>query len=175
MATLAAVSAGKNVPHAQAYGPESRGGASKAEVIISDGEIDCPCADRVDLLFALTQGAYERYVSQLKPGGMLVVDGETVRAGSAPGVVCHALPILATARQVLGSTVGANMVALGAVVGASALVEPEAVERAVARRRPGGNVEPAVRAFRAGFSLIGASKSGTPEENGSHPGVRART
>jgi 2-oxoglutarate ferredoxin oxidoreductase subunit gamma len=162
----AAVSAGKNVTHAQAYGPESRGGASKAEVIVSDGEIDYPCADRVDLLLALTQEAYERFVREVKPGGILVVDSARVSMGSAADIASYSLPILATARQVLGSTVGANLVALGAVVALSALVDPDAVERAMARRRPGGSVEPAVRAFRAGLELAGPPKGSAPQESG---------
>jgi len=69
-------------------------------------------------------------------------------------IVCHALPIVATARQVLASPVGANVVALGALVGLSGLVPPEALERTIAIRRPGGSAEPGLRAFRAGLELI---------------------
>ena len=150
----AAVAAGRNATHAQAYGPESRGGASKAEVILSDGEIDYPCAGNVDLLLALTQEAYTQYLPQLKPGGILLVDGDRVRAAPADGAVLHALPIFATAQRVLGTTMGANLIALGAIVGLTGAVPPEAAERAVAARRPGGSAEPAVRAFRAGLELV---------------------
>ena len=153
----AAVAAGKNATHAQAYGPESRGGASKAEVIVSDGEIDYPYAAKVDLLLALTQEAYEQYAAQLKPGGLLVVDRERVTPASTNGGVCHALPITATAQQVLGTTVSANLVALGALIGLSGVVPPEAAEQAVAARKPGGNAEAAVRALRAGFDLARAA------------------
>ena len=149
----AAVAAGRNATHAQAYGPESRGGASKAEVIISDGEIEFPCADRVDALVALTREAYDRYVSLLEPGGTLVVDRDQVPVESTNGFACHALPIAATAQQALGTTMGANLVALGAIVGLTAAVPVEAVERAVAARRPGGSAERALTAFRAGLAL----------------------
>ena len=156
----AAVAAGRNATHAQAYGPESRGGASKAEVIISDGEIDYPCADRVGVFLALTQEAYDRYGRQLEPGGMLIVDRDQVQVGAGndgvPGerVVCHALPIAATAVRVLGTAVGANLVALGALVGLSGAVPVEALERAVSARRPGGSAERALEALRAGLALV---------------------
>jgi 2-oxoglutarate ferredoxin oxidoreductase subunit gamma len=149
----AAVAAGKNATHAQAYGPESRGGASKAEVIVSDGDIDYPYADRVDLLLALTQEAYEQYVPQLKENGILVVDSARVTPATPNGVTCHALPITATAQRLLGTTVGANLVALGALVGLSRIVLAEASEQAVAARKPGGDAARAVTALRAGFSL----------------------
>jgi len=149
----AAVAAGRNATHAQAYGPESRGGASKAEVIISDGDIDFPCADRVDALVALTQEAHERYASLLEPGGTLVVDRAQVRVEDGNGFACHALPITATAQRVLGTAMGANLVALGAIVALTGAVPVEAAERAIAARRPGGSIERALAAFRAGLEL----------------------
>jgi len=153
----AAVAAGRNATHAQAYGPESRGGASKAEVIISDGEIEFPCADRVDALVALTREAYDRYVSLLEPDGTLVVDRDQVPVESTNGFACHALPIAATAQHALGTTMGANLVALGAIVGLTAAAPVEAVERVVAARRPGGSAERALTAFRAGLALVAPS------------------
>jgi 2-oxoglutarate ferredoxin oxidoreductase subunit gamma len=156
----AAVAAGKNATHAQAYGPESRGGASKAEVIVSDGDIEYPYADRVDLLLALTQEAYEQYAPQLAPGGILLVDADRVRPDTTDGLAVHALPIGATAQRVLGTTVGANVVALGALVGVSGVVPAEAAEHALAARRPGGSAETALRAFRAGLALVPSRAGG---------------
>ena len=56
-----AVMAGKNAVQTQTYGPEARGGASKAEVIISDGEIDYPKVVKPDFLLAMSQDAYSKY------------------------------------------------------------------------------------------------------------------
>jgi 2-oxoglutarate/2-oxoacid ferredoxin oxidoreductase subunit beta len=150
----AAVHSGKNATHAQAYGPESRGGASKAEVIVSDGEIDYPYADRVDVLVALTQEACDRYLGDLEPGGVLITDAERIAAAGRPDVIRHDLPITAAALRAVGATLGANLVALGALIGVSGLVPVEAVEHAIARRRPGGSTERALQAFRAGLALV---------------------
>jgi 2-oxoglutarate/2-oxoacid ferredoxin oxidoreductase subunit beta len=147
----AAVGAGKNATHAQAYGPESRGGATKAEVIVSDGAIDFPYAECTHALLALTQEAFERYAAGVEPGGLVLVDGDRVATNGAVGY--RALPIVATAQRVLGTTVGANLVGLGVLIALSGVVPATAVERAIARRRPGGSIERALAAFRAGLGL----------------------
>jgi 2-oxoglutarate ferredoxin oxidoreductase subunit beta len=157
----AAVLAGMNATHAQAYGPESRGGASKADVILSQGEIDYPYASDLDVLLALTQEACEKYAAELKPGGLLLVDQDKVLRPPAQGIVWRALPFLATATRQLGTTVGANLVALGALIGLAGLVSVEAAEAAIVARRPGGAAEPGLRALRAGLEL--AAHAGRPE------------
>ncbi len=170
----AAVAAGKNATHAQAYGPESRGGATKADVIVSDAPIDYPYATAPDILVALTQEACDRYVDQVKPGGTILVDADRVQPRAGDGRVWHALPLFATARERLGTPVGANILALGALVGLCRLVPAAALEAAIASRRPGGSAEPGLRAFRAGLEL---SAPGAPSRadqmagsTGRHPG-----
>ena len=74
LAEAAGVYEGKHVAQSQSYGPEARGGASKAEVIISDGEIDYPMATRLDLLLAMNQKSSDSFYFDLKPEGTLVVD-----------------------------------------------------------------------------------------------------
>ncbi len=66
----AAALAGRRVACTQAYGPESRGGASRSDVIISDAPIAFPTARRLDLLVALTQEACERFWAALAPAGI---------------------------------------------------------------------------------------------------------
>jgi 2-oxoglutarate ferredoxin oxidoreductase subunit beta len=152
----AAVACGRNATQTQVYGPESRGGASKSEVIISDGEITYPYADRVDLLLALTQEAHDRYVGQLEPAGLLLFDDGLVRPKAGNGAACQGLPITATAMRVLGTAIGANLVALGALVELSAAVPVKALEHSIALRRPGGSVERGLAALRAGRELVRA-------------------
>ncbi len=61
LAEAAAIYAGKNAVQTQSYGPEARGGASKAEVVISDGEIDYPKVMDADVLLAMGQEACDKY------------------------------------------------------------------------------------------------------------------
>jgi 2-oxoglutarate ferredoxin oxidoreductase subunit beta len=150
----AAVASGRNATQTQVYGPESRGGATKSEVIISDGEIAYPYTEQVDVLLALTQEAHDRYVGQLEPGGTLLIDEGLVRPAAGIGAACHGLPVTATALRVLGTAIGANLVALGALVELSGVVPVAALEHAVAVRRPGGSVERGLAALRAGQELV---------------------
>ena len=80
LAEAAAIYDEKNATQSQSYGPEARGGASKSEVIIADGEIDYPKAEDLDLLLALTQESFDKYHKDLRAGGFLVVDS---RSGDA--------------------------------------------------------------------------------------------
>ena len=120
LAEAAGVYDGKFVCQTQSYGPEARGGASKAEVVISDAAIDYPKAIRPDLVLAMNQKACDSYCSDLKPGGLLIVDSTLVKDLPTPRPL--ALPFTRIARQELGREMVANIVALGALAKISGVV-----------------------------------------------------
>lgn len=159
LAEAAAIYDGKNATQTQVYGPESRGGASKAEVIISDEEIDYPKAMAVDLLLALTQAAADKYGHDLKPSGILVVDSAKVMNVPSGEFTVHRLPIIDTAKDTVGKAMVANIVSLGVITGLSKVVSREAIERAVLARVPKGTEELNRRALEAGFALAGTAPS----------------
>jgi len=157
LAEAAAIYDGKNATQTQVYGPESRGGASKAEVIISDEEIDYPKAMAVDLLLALTQAAADKYGHDLKPSGILVVDSSKVVTVPSGNFAVHRLPIIETAKDTVGKAMVANIVSLGVIAGLSKVVSRDAIEQAVLARVPKGTEELNRRALEAGFALAGAA------------------
>ena len=69
---------GLNVVQTQSYGPEARGGASKAELVVSDEEIDYPKPQKVDLLLAMNQASCDLYYRDLKEEGKLLLDSTFV-------------------------------------------------------------------------------------------------
>jgi 2-oxoglutarate ferredoxin oxidoreductase subunit gamma len=156
LAEAAAIYDGKNATQTQVYGPESRGGASKAEVIISDEEIDYPKAISVDLLLAMTQAAADKFSHDLKPSGILVLDSSKVRDVPKGEFAVHHLPIIDTAKETVGKAMVANIVSLGVIVGLSKVVSRRAIEEAVLARVPKGTEELNRRALEAGFALAGA-------------------
>jgi 2-oxoglutarate ferredoxin oxidoreductase subunit gamma len=157
LAEAAAIYDGKNATQTQVYGPESRGGASKAEVIISDEEIDYPKAISVDLLLAMTQAAADKFSHDLKPSGILVLDSSKVRNIPQGEFAVHHLPIIDTAKETVGKAMVANIVSLGVIVGLSKVVSRRAIEEAVLARVPKGTEELNRRALEAGFTLAGAA------------------
>ncbi|MBI4391777.1 MAG: 2-oxoacid:acceptor oxidoreductase family protein [candidate division NC10 bacterium] len=154
----AAIADGKHVAQTQAYGPESRGGATKSEVIISDREIEYPKATRLDLLLTLTQEACDKHIEDLKDGGLLLVEASRVATVPERGHLVYRLPFVATARDTAGKALAANVVALGALVALSEVVSPEALERAILARAPKRTEEQNLRALAAGFELGGRVK-----------------
>jgi len=143
---------GHEVVQTQSYGPEARGGASRAEVIIADEAIDYPKVGTPDVVLVMSQEAGNKYARQVKPGGMVVVDETNVK--TVPDVEearVVRLPITDIARHEAGRQVTANMVALGALVGIAGLATPEAAERAVRERVPKGTEDLNLKAFRLGM------------------------
>ncbi len=156
LAEAASLYDGRQAVQTQAYGPESRGGASKSEVIISEEEIDYPKAGDVDLFLALAQESATKYGAQVKPGGAAVVDAGRVLTPPAGPFRVYSLPIIETAREKVGKVVVANIVALGVIVGISGVVTREGLERAVLERVPKGTEALNRRALEAGFELAEA-------------------
>src|SRR3974377_771002 len=120
LAEAAAVYDEKNATHSQSYGPEARGGASKSEVIIADGEIDYPKAEDLDLLLALTQESFDKYHKHLREGGFRVVGSEAVtRLPDVSKWKLVRVPFEKLAREQLGKSIVANIVAIGVIFGFS--------------------------------------------------------
>jgi 2-oxoglutarate ferredoxin oxidoreductase subunit gamma len=116
LSQAAALYENKNVVQTQSYGPESRGGASKCEVVISDTEIFYPKTMSLDVLLALTQEALDKNISRLKKGGVLIVDSFLVKNIPKHLNKSYSLPFTEIANQRLTNILVANMVALGALI-----------------------------------------------------------
>jgi 2-oxoglutarate ferredoxin oxidoreductase subunit gamma len=132
LAEAAGIYDGKYVCQTQSYGPEARGGASKAEIVISDREIDYPKAIKPDLLLATSQKSCDAYFFDLKPAGMLIVDSTLV--SQLPTTRAVAIPFTQIAREKLGKEIAANIIALGALATLSGAVSLSSLETAVMSR-----------------------------------------
>ena len=161
LAEAAGVYDGRFVCQTQSYGPEARGGASKAEVVISDAEIDYPKAIQPDVLLALNQKSLEAFSSDLKPGGLLLVDADLVKEVPAGRAV--ALPFTRIARE-LGRAMAANIVALGALAQLTGAVSLSSLESAVLARVPKGTGDLNRRALAAGVTAAQAMGEGSKGE-----------
>ena len=96
----------------QSYGSEARGGQCQAEVIIDSKPINSPIAEKKNLLVALFQTAYEKYIYDLEDEGVLVLDPQLVTGIVKP--IRNTFEIPATQIAVdLGNRMCANMVVLG--------------------------------------------------------------
>lgn len=151
----AAIIEGKNAVQTQSYGPEARGGSSKAEVVISEDDIDYPKATDPDFLLALTAESYKTY-GKLMGKGLIIVDSSVALI---PEITARTVqvPILKTAAEVIGKAVTANIVALGVLGGISGIVKAETLESAVRNRVPKGTEELNVKAVLKGVEIAKAA------------------
>jgi 2-oxoglutarate ferredoxin oxidoreductase subunit gamma len=140
---------GRNVTQTQSYGPEARGGASKADVVISSNEIFYPKAMKLDLLLAMTQEALDKYYEDLKPDGTLIIDDVLVT--HVPTDKYYGLPFTRLAREEAGQVMVANVIALAAIAGLTGVVSRESLTASVLERAPRGTEDRNKLAVEIGF------------------------
>ena len=148
----AALLDGKMAIQSQSYGPEARGGSSKAEVIISDEAIHFGRVMHPETLLVMSQEAADKYSADCTPDSLIITDSLFVE--NVP-VSAHRvdLPITRTAVSTCGKALFANIVALGAVAALTNCVSIESLTKAVLDRVPKGTEDANKKALAAGFEL----------------------
>lgn len=150
---------GKEAVFMQSYGPEARGGASSADVIISDAPVDYPLVTRPDVLMALFQEAYLLYRPALKPGGVLILESDLVKPEPNETGYCP-LPATRLAQELFGKKIVANVIALGYLVGRTGVVNIGAVEEALRASVKPAILEMNLKALAAGYERAQAESQG---------------
>jgi 2-oxoglutarate ferredoxin oxidoreductase subunit gamma len=149
----AATRAGFEAVQTQSYGPESRGGAARSEVVISDGPIDYPRVTNADVVVALSQPAYDRFAVDVTAGGAVIVDESSVTAEGA-----EVQPFTLTAEAV-GHKIVTNIVMLGYLAARLDLIDPAVLEETVLKNVPPGTEDLNRKALKAGIELFAARVS----------------
>jgi 2-oxoglutarate ferredoxin oxidoreductase subunit beta len=136
----------------QSYGPEARGGAAGSQVIISSEPIHHPHLIRPTSMIIMSQGAYARYVPDLAPGGVLLVDDSlvTLSADHRSDIQTYSLPATNIAEQA-GNSRAANTVMLGLWTSVIGIISKEAMRQAVAESVPSKVVDLNLQVFDIGF------------------------
>lgn len=122
------------------YGPEMRGGTANCSVIISDDEIYSPVIDVADGGIVLNQPSYEKFVSRIKPGGVLVVNSSIVTiSAERPDITVIDIPA-GTIASDLGKDNLVNMVCLGALISSLKLIDmnnlQSAMQSVIGKKKP---------------------------------------
>ncbi len=149
----AAILCGREATHSQVYGPQSRGGASRSDIVIATERIGFPLADSVDVLIVLSDEAYEKYAVEVGEHTRMVVD-----SGCAPDALSRDItrfPVVETARSISGGVLATGVVALGVIQRFTEVVDADALHQAVATRVPPKHREMNLNALAAGMDLVG--------------------
>lgn len=128
----AAFSDGKWVSGTNSYGAAARGGACHAEVVISDRPIIFPYVIEADILIAMYQTAYDKYMGEVKrQDGLVIYDEQFVSTKEAGGLKCVGIPATKAAIDELNSGIVANVIILSAAVELTGVVSRDALKSAV--------------------------------------------
>lgn len=136
----------------QSYGPEARGGACSAQVIISDAPIHYPYVHNPDILICLSQSGYEKYGQYLKDGGVLIIDQDMVRSPENAKGDLFPIPATRIAEE-LGRKMMANIVMLGFFTAVTGAVSLKAMRSSVSDSVPKGTEEANIAAFNKGYDF----------------------
>ena len=138
----------------QNFGPEARGGACSAQLVLSDSPVLYPYVTQPDILVVTSQEAYARFIPELKDGGVLIVEDDLVRVDPSLSankeIQVYSIPATRIA-EVLGKRMVQNSVMVGFFTAVTNLLDPDAVGKAVADSVPASFRELNLKAFEKGL------------------------
>ncbi|TES87313.1 MAG: 2-oxoacid:ferredoxin oxidoreductase subunit gamma [Dehalococcoidia bacterium] len=149
----AAFNDGKWVGGTNSYGAAARGGTCRADLVISDQPISYPYVIEADIMVAMFQTAYDKYIGQVREGGIVVYDDHFVSPGKVASLKQVPVSATRTAIEELKNEIVANMVMLGAAVEITGLVTKDALRSAIAETVAERLRELDLKAVAAGFRL----------------------
>jgi len=145
----AAISDDKYAVQTQSYGPESRGGAARSEVVISDQKIDYPKVIEADTVVALSQPAFDKYCRDLKENITIIIDSDLVKSLDNKVLSVPFTKIADT----IGKKVVANSVMLGYLQASTEVVTVESMESTIRENVPEHTIQMNLDAFNQGIEF----------------------
>jgi len=151
----AAVYDGKRVAQTRSYGAEARGGAARSELVVSDEEIDYPLVIKADVLIAMSQQAFDRYIGRTKENGIVIIDEDLVKPDPTlyKNFKIVKIPATRIASQELKRGIVANMVMIGALLALTGIVTEDSLIKAIREQLGEENEKINVEALRIGRKL----------------------
>jgi 2-oxoglutarate ferredoxin oxidoreductase subunit gamma len=139
----------------QSFGPEARGSECSAQVMVSDEPIAFPYLRHTDLFVALSQGAYEKFIHEMKEDATLVYESDLVVVDDRlpKGAKKFGIPATRISEEQLGRRIAFNMVVVGFVAAVTNVVTVDAIRKAVADSVPPGTHAFNETAFKTGFEF----------------------
>lgn len=147
----ATIYAGKHATMIQSFGPEARGSACAAQLVISDAPILYPYVKHPQILVSLSGDAYQKYRPELADGGLVLLEEDLVRPNELDQKTAFRCPATRLAEK-LGRGIVLNIVMVGFFAAVTQLLEPEAFKQSVEASVPPMTVDLNLRAFDQGFA-----------------------
>jgi 2-oxoglutarate ferredoxin oxidoreductase subunit gamma len=116
-----------NAVQTQSYGPEARGGATRADIIISEAAIRHPKVINPHILICLTQEAYNKYAGIVRPGGLMLTDMKYVKIDYKVDARQVELEMYQSVMEKIGKPIVFNICMLGALIELTGLVKQDSI------------------------------------------------
>ena len=139
----------------QSFGSEARGGECQAELVLSKSAIYSPSADEADILVAMSDLAFNRYLVRLRQGGDLLIDPDMVSMPKHKDVRLFKIDANRIARD-LGFSMASNMVFLGALQNLTRLITEEELFETIRQSVNAKYADANISAAKQGISLMAA-------------------
>ena len=131
MLAYAGMHEGKEVSWLPSYGPEMRGGTCNCTVVVSDKPVGSPVIRSPRAVVAMNLPSLEKFEPDIRSGGLLLINSSLIdRGAERDDLTVIEVPANEMATE-LGNPRGANMVALGAYLGATDAVSLEEIEKVI--------------------------------------------
>ena len=135
----------------QSFGPEARGSACSAQLIVSDESVLYPYVTKPEILLAMSQEACNKFLPETSDNAMLIIEEELVSPKNVrPGTKVFSIPATRIAEE-LGRKMILNIVMVGFFTSVTKLVDYEAVRDAVRASVPPGTEVLNLKAFDRGY------------------------
>lgn len=137
----------------QDFGPESRGGACSAQVVVSQSRVLYPYITTPDVFVAMSQEGYNKFEAELSDQGSLLIDEDLVKTKSLrQKISLFAIPATRFAEEI-GNRIIANVVMLGFFTSITNIVSYEAMKKAIPNSVPEKAVPINLKAFERGYEF----------------------
>ena len=135
----------------QSFGPEARGGACSAQLVIDEQPILYPYIVCPEILVSMSQEAYEKFLDDLVPDGILLTDTDLVKPHKIrKDVNMFSIPATRIAEK-MGNRIFANVVMVGFFTAVTNTVNSEAVKKALPSSVPERFIDINIDAFNKGY------------------------
>ncbi|MFZ4401175.1 MAG: 2-oxoacid:acceptor oxidoreductase family protein [Bacteroidales bacterium] len=118
------------------YGPEMRGGTANVTVVLSDKRISSPVINSYDTAIILNQQSMDKFVSTVKPGGLLIYDPNGITHHPERRDINIYTIEASEAAGNLGMMKIFNMIVLGGFLKLKPLIQPEFIHKGLEKSLP---------------------------------------
>ncbi|MFH1435524.1 MAG: 2-oxoacid:acceptor oxidoreductase family protein [Pseudomonadota bacterium] len=166
---------GLNSTLIQSFGPEARGGACSAQVVVSPQPINYPYIKEADILVVMSQEAFRLFSPGVRKGGLILYESELVDIKNCPEMIrCYGVPATSMAEEIR-SKILLNIVMLGFYTAFTRdIVSAESMRKSIKRSVPTGtesfNLRAFTRGYRYGKDLLKKESSNCGKSDNSKPG-----